>query len=199
MFTRRWRTSWPRRTPGLRAGAAEEMSSVSSTGHGTRCRSLPDLRRLVLDGGEVAVLAMVEAVDPADPGVIGDPSPWRRSRARAGCWSTRCTPTRAVGASAVPDTLLSGAAGRSRAGGATSSWCAPHAAARHGPGPGPAAWTARTSRCGRGGVHRGGGERQCSERTTPAGRTGGPVRYGDNGGWRVRRARPCRRGESDGY
>ena len=45
----------------------------------------------VLYGGEVAVMAMIEAITRLIPGAMGNPASLEEERIRAVCWSIRCT------------------------------------------------------------------------------------------------------------
>ena len=218
---RRWRATWPRgRGWSSRAAATRASTSGSSTTppRGPRCVEV-SLGDYVLNGGEVAALAVIEAVVRLLPGSWATPSRSSRSRTRAACSSTPSTPSppswRGLD---VPDVLLSGDHARDRRvaarPGATSHGGAPARPAAPEPGrPGVgdraracAATPARSSPCsGRAGSRRRwpttcSTSRRCTSPSTTSRRgwtTGTTTSCGSRAGWSAPSAAgssPLRRG-----
>ena len=94
---------WPARSPRSRgwrspAGATRASTSASTSTPPTRMPvTVVSLGDYVLNGGEVAVLAMVEAVGRLLPASSATPSRSSRSRTRTACSSTPSTPGRPPG------------------------------------------------------------------------------------------------------
>ncbi len=85
--------------------------------------SVVSLGDYVLNGGEVAVLAMVEAVARLIPGVIGNAGSWSRSGTRTACWSTPSSPSRPSGAGAASRRCCCRATTAGSRGGDATSGC----------------------------------------------------------------------------